>query len=395
MPGRTKLLSVKHKAAAQDWRRIATAAIVLLAGSAAARAADPVSCPVDGSPLTLPPARAWNAGAGSDSDGCLWAIDAEGRRWVVGVDDHVACEACHAVFTADQVARRLTSAQVDAIRAAVAADPSGPDLPSNARRLERAADSRRAALAASPGADAAAIEAEAGALLLRAAWAARADAVLGGADDGYRPRTTAEARARLAALEERVRRGTDQDPGRAHLAAAEADLEGLRAALDHLEGRLPLGADQLPAARARHLLADLERRLLETRAHLAAGTSSEPGLELVLARAWTRFGDPARRERWLDDARTRHGPAIATEVERVRRACAEEARLLARARACFEAAATSPGAAPDERARLLFLAGDTARRTGDLAAARALLERAIAADPHGRLAGAAQALLGS
>jgi hypothetical protein len=373
---------------------IAAGAAVLL-GAAPARPADPVPCPIDGAPLALPAARAWNAGAGSDSDGCVWAIDAEGRRRVVGVDDHVTCGGCGAVFTTDPTEARLTPAQVAAVRAAVAADPQGARVATNARRLERAADTRRAALAALPGATAA-VDAEAGGLLLRAAWAARAEAVLGGADDGYHPRTIAEARERLAALEERVRRGTDQDPGRAHLAAAEADIEGLRAALDLLEGRLPLGADQLPAARARHLLADLERRLLETRAHLAAGTSSEPGLELVLARAWTRFGDPARRDRWLDDARARHGPSIAAEVERVRRACAEEARLLGRARACFEAAAAAASAgAPDERARLWFLAGDAARRTGDAVGARALLERAVAADPQGRLAGAAQALLGS
>lgn len=354
-----------------------------LALAAAARAD---VCPVDGTRLPPSPPRPWNAGAGVDSDGCAWSIAADGRRWVVGLDV-VTCPGCAAVFPAHDHPTSLSPAQVAAARASVV---GGPGDRGAREALERAAALQRAVLEATPDADDEQL-ARLGAVLLRAAWAARAEAVLGGPDGGYRPRSVTAARAQLEALEERVRRGSDQDPATAHLELALADVDGLRGAVDALEGRLT-GVDLVVVARARHLLGDLERRVREARAGAAAGAPSEAGAELMLARGWIRFGDVARRERWLAAARARHGEAISTEVTRVRQACAEEARLLELARACFTEAATR-ARTPAERARLLFLAGDAARRAGDLEQARGLLARAIEAAPQGRLAGVARALV--
>ncbi|MCO5166882.1 MAG: hypothetical protein M9894_11010 [Planctomycetes bacterium] len=354
--------------------RLTCAAVTALTLAASARAAE---CPVDGARLTAPAPRAWNAGAGVDSDGCTWSITAQGRR--VADSDALACPRCGAAFAADgPLPGRLPP---DAAASLLAALAGAAPPESAARRLERAAEVR-AALGAGA--------AEVGALLLRAAWAARAQAAGPGPDGGYRPRTVPQAREQLRVLEERARRGGDQDPAASHLEAAAGDLDLLRRALD---GLLPAvgGPDLIAVVRARQLVGLVERRVLEAQAHLAV-TPSEAGLELVLARAWARFGDPERRERWLEAARARHGEAVAAEAARLRAACAEEARLLAAARARFEQAAARADA-PSERARLLVLAGDAARRVGDAEAARRLLGQAIEADPDGRLADVARALL--
>lgn len=335
-------------------------------------------CPVDGARLAQPAARPWNAGGGVDSDGCAWSITAEGGRRVAD-PGATACGGCGAAFTADApLPARLAATQAAAVRAALA----GVGVPATAAaRLERAAEVQ-AALGAGP--------AEVGALLLRAAWAARGEGGGAGPDGGYRPRSVEQARERLRALEDRARRGGDQDPAAAHLDAASADLEALRRALDGLLARLA-GPDLVAAVRARQLVALVERRVVEAQARLAVAPT-EAGLELVLARGWARFGDPERRDRWLDAAAARHGEAVAPELARLRAAWAEEARLLGQARARFEEAAASAAPAA-ERARLLFLAGDAARRGGAPHDARRLLGQAIDADPEGRAAAAARALL--
>lgn len=347
-----------------------------LAGALPARAD---SCPVDGARLASSPRRAWNAGAGVDSDGCTWSIGADGRRWVVGLDV-VVCPGCAAVFLDGDVPATLTPAQAKAAREASAAQ-----APATLQaRLERAAEVQRA-LHPEP-ADAAAV----GALYLRAAWAARQEAVVGGPDGGYRPRSVSEGRRRLDELEERVRRGGDVDPAAVRLDGAAADLDELRRTLAALEPHAS-GADLVLVARARHLVGAAALGVGEARARLAAGAPLEAGAELVLARGWIRDGDVARRERWLEAALARHGDAVAPEVARVRQACAEEARLLRLARACFEAAAAD--APPAERARLLFLAGDGARRAGDIEDAQRLLALVVELEPGGRLASAARALV--
>ncbi len=360
-----------------------TSGAVLVCGLAVAAPAETTVCPIDGARLPRPSVRPWNAGGGVDSDGCTWSIAADGRRSVVGLD-LIECPGCAAAFPAGDVPRALPPTAIAALRGAL----GGPAPAALVGRHERAAELRRVVLEL--GDLRPADHAQLGTAFLRAAWAARQEAVLGGPDGGYRPRSIPAAREHLEALEERVRRGGDQDPAAAQLELAAADLDGLRRALAGLEQHAR-GPDLMLVARARHLLAAAERRVSEARARLAAGAPSEAGAELVLARGWTRFGDVARRERWLEAALARHGEVIAAEVARTRQACAEEARLLRMARASFEAAA--PGQAAPERARLLFLAGDAARRAGDLDDGRRLLTAAVEADPEGRLAQAARALV--
>jgi hypothetical protein len=377
------------------WFALASLALSLAPLAAPARGQEErlaVTCPLDSTRVAAPEPRAWNSGGGVDSDGCRWSLDATGLPRVVGADDVVLCPGCGLAFEAARGDRPLAPAQAAAARAAVAADQAARGSPATAaRRFERAALAWRAILAASPAAtpDGEDPDEVAGTLLLRAAWSARGEAAGGAGDAGYRPRTLAEARASLGALEERVARG-DEDPVLQDLDGAGTDLEDLRDTLDGLEPALA-PADLPLAARARRLLGDVERRLRAIGGRVAPGGAAAEGLELALARGWARYGDPERRERWLDAALARHGQPVRAEVERVRAACAEEARLLRAASPALEAAAARRSG--DARARLQFLAGDAARRAGAAADARRALTAVVAVDPAGRFVGPARALL--
>ncbi len=351
------------------------AALVALGAAGPARADDqPTACPIDGAGLARPAARPWNAGAGVDSDGCTWALDADGRRRVAELDPVVVCPSCGVAVRVRHLESPLSPAAAGRARQALA--QLRPET--RGRPLERAAAVYGALGPDHP--DAVDPEADRGQLLLAAAWAARAEVALAGVDDGgYRPATVAAARARLAALESRAL-GGDAAP---EVRAFEASERALDAARREVEQRVALTpAERLAAAGLRRTLAAVERSLLELRAAVRTPEAlPDVGLELVLARAWVRYGRPDRREHWLSAARGRFGEQVSGEVERVRRACAEEARLLALARAALLAAAgRTPRARPGERARLAFLAADAGRRCGDPAARDEL--RALSTPPE-------------
>ncbi len=350
------------------------------------------ACPLDGSPLTAPARPPWNAGAGVDSDGCVWSLDPTGARRVVGLDV-VECGSCRGVFDPAELGAGAEPVDVERARAVLRALSDGKG---GARRgedgalelLERAAALARALAPRDPARE--------GMLLLRAAWAARARAVLGGDDGGYRPRSIGEARALLAKAEGRAARGGDDDPALELIASMERGVEAARRDLEAVEVLGAPGPDGVglrwDLAQARARLVGVERDLAALRRRISPPTALPAvGLELVLARAWARFGDPAARDRWLLAAGVRHGARVAAEVERIRDACAVERDLLARARPLLEAAGQA--ARGEDRARLLLLAGDAARRTGDATAARPLLEAAAAADPTSPWAGRARLLL--
>lgn len=333
----------------------------------------PTACPIDGAALARPAARPWNAGAGVDSDGCTWALDADGRRRVAELDPVVVCPSCGVAVRARHLESPLSPVAAGRARQALAALP--PET--RGRPLERAAAAYGALGPDHP--DAIDPEADRGQLLLAAAWASRAEAALAGDDGGYRPATVAAARAHLAALESRAR-GGDAAP---EVRALEASERAIDAARREVEGRVALTpSERLAAAGLRRTLAAVERSLLELRAAVRPPEAlPDVGLELVLARAWVRYGRPASREHWLSAARGRFGEQVSAEVERVRRACAEEARLLGLARGAFlTAAGRTPRARPGERARLAFLAADAARRCGDPAARDEL--RALSTPPE-------------
>lgn len=367
---------------------MAAMALLLLALGPAG-AAGP-ACPVDGTDLAAPPSPPWNAGAGVDSDGCTYAVDAAGQRRVVDGEALVGCPTCGGALRARHLGRRLPDGAARSARAALA--PLGP-LAAEAPRgqlLERAAALYGALGADHP--DGADPDLDAAGLLLRAAWAARGAAVLAGDDQGYRPRTPTAARDALAALEVRARRGSGAAPEVLALEAAERGLEAARVELARLDPSA--ASDRLALARARRALAEAEEGLLALRASVRPPEAiPDVGLELALARASIRWGDPAKRDEWLAAARARFGAQAAAEVERVRQACAEEARLLGAARAAFLRAAPRAPTRP-ERARRLLLAADGLRRREGLEAARAELREVAGLDPDGPAGATARALLG-
>ncbi|MDC3378861.1 hypothetical protein OAX78_01080 [Planctomycetota bacterium] len=356
------------------------------------------SCPVDRERSVVPAAQPWNTGGGVDSDDCRYAVEADGQRRVLGLDDVVECSRCHAAFRRDHLELTLSVAEKDAIRAAVGDDLVTSDLP-GVRRLELAAATYGALTTLPENASPQAIRAV---LLLQSAWAARAEAVLRGPDAGYRPQTLAQAWTLLQELDVRAAAepGVEGGPADALL----VDLERARAALGKIDG-VPLAARfalehvhlELMRAERRAMWLRDERSRTEREQANEAGALHRGDLLLAVACAWERWGDPVRRDHWLDAVEVFAGEGAAAErlqreVVRIRRSCAEERRLLGVARESLLNVADA-AAGPPERARLLYLAGDAARRRGELELARADLHAAAAAFPPGEAAARAEALL--
>jgi len=366
---------VEVLAAGRLARLAAALAVLLAAGAARAQGPATSSCPVDATRLELPPARPWNTGGGEDPDGCRYAVAADGGRRVVGLDAVVACPRCGVALPVADLGVELTAAERARLEAIPAAVPQSP-WPA-VRRHEVAAAVYEALGPERLGADPAA-RAE---LLLRAAWAARGAAVLAGPDHGYRPRTPAEARRRLAELERRLGRSGGRRP---LLEQVLDEVEAIRRVIDAVPSSAPTTDLALERLRAR--MAALEQDLLVLRseaAEPAPGAADDPAeLHLAVARAAMRFGDPARRERWLEEARARFGEPLEPQLDPIRRAAREEARLLGRAEEALLAAAERVGD-PSERSRLLFLAGEAARRVGRDEDARSRYEAARSAAPDG------------
>lgn len=359
---------------------------LLIAAAIAARAQEvPAHCPVDGASLSVPPGGAWNAAGGVDSDGCTYAVDAGGRWRIPTLEEVVACARCGGAWRVQDLGLRLTQAEGDAVRGALAAAQSGFSWHPVAARHERAAASYAAL-----GSDRRPAPHLAAEMLLRAAWAVRGEAVLGDAPDGsYRPRDPAEARAGLSEL--RARQG--QGGRRSRIEAMQLALERTR---EELQACAPAGPTAaLARQRARQALEQLEQELCALRSDLAPeAPEPERDLLVALARAASRLGDPVERDRWLSVARSRLGERVAQRLAALERAWTEESRLLALAggELLRGAEATSD---PREQARLLYLAGDCARRRGEPEKAwREPFERARKLDPDGRTGRWAGLLLG-
>lgn len=351
----------------------------------------PARCPLDGASVNLPGGGVWNTAGGEDSDGCLWAVEAR-QRWRIPIlDEVVECGRCGGAWRVSDLGLTLTAPEREAIQAGLSAVGPLSSLPLAARH-QRAAVCYRALAGRLPGLD--------GEMLLRAAWAARSGAVLQeDPEPAYRPRDPREALAQMAQLETRLAQGGR--PSR-----IETMLGLVEQARSELETCGP-GAppDEIARERAQQALQRMEQELCALRAELppeAAERSAQRvqgDLQLTLARACLRLGDPRRRERWLDLAALRLGARGATRVEALRRLCAEEARLLTLAAPLLRAAATGAEGHPApqdprEQARLLYLAGDCARRCGEDEQARQDLERVRVLDPAGRPARWAAVLLG-
>ncbi|MBX3469447.1 MAG: hypothetical protein KF878_21440 [Planctomycetes bacterium] len=104
-----------------------------------------------------------------------------------------------------------------------------------------------------------------------------------------------------------------------------------------------------------------------------------------------RFGDPERRDRWLDAAAARHGEAVAPELARCALPGPRRSACSARPRARFGGGGGEPRRPRSARASCSWRATPQPRRRPPRA--RRLLGQTIDADPDGRAAAAARALL--
>ena len=346
--------------------------LVLTLALTAARGGE-TPCPLCESPVVTA-ARPWNFAGGIDSDGCGYALDERGERRVVGLGRVGECSRCGLAFEPGAPLVRQGLAEA---------------LPAERKRLglvrgqasEVGARHELAAWAATrggpaPGEPPAEHQARAARLWLRAAWAARAEVVLTHTRD-YAPTTVEGARAALRLLLQRAARDPHELPEVRRLDDALAGLERGRVQLGET-----LGESSGPAARLRLLrrlqaLDRLERDLLRRKADsLRQAREREPlrpaELRRALFAAWVRYGRRARWERELSALEP--GPR-----ERARAALALEAARLARAAAAARAAAKLE---PERQrqAALWFVAGDAARRRGELEQARADFARAAQGD---------------
>jgi hypothetical protein len=341
--------------------RIGVALTTLLALATASGQTKP--CPIDGMRLPVPAPKPWNDAGGTDSDGCRWSIDTDGRWTVAGLDAVVACPKCHAAFLSDDLPFPLTKAQIEQVLQAVASVPPG-SAEDPARRFRLAAATYDALGGARLGAAPVEPDAFLGELLLRGAWAARATAVLPDFDAAYRPRDLPQALAALEGLEARLRQGARERGG---LDPLLLEVERLRSLTDMVD-RLPGPAAASLSDRLTEALILLEQELYALREDLPDQQTARGSAEdryVALVRACLRYGDPTRRRAWAESARARFGEVVEPRLQTLAAACAREAELLELAEARFARAAEAPGLAPARVAALLFLAGDCARRRGD------------------------------
>lgn len=345
------------------------------------------------------PSVPWNLGGGVDSDGCAYALDAEGKLRVLGLDVVDECLTCGGAFLVRPLGGVRpgggSSLPKDEVRALAAGFRQERGLAGQARlsaaaRLELAA---RCYERFGPRLGVAAPEREAlvGRLLLRAAWAARGEAVLAGPDAGFRPRSLAEVDEQLAALDARH----DADAASApEVRAIERSLSDLGRVRATLEAGL---AEAAPAERFRRLGAQLSLDRLEVELYarkegrLAELARQQPldrqQLSEARVRAWIRAGERRRWRRALEGAQEPSAQVAA-------RACAEEQRLLGLAQG-FLRRAGEQSADLSRSALLLFLAGDAARRLGQESVSRALYAKVLSLAHDDEVGRRAAHLLGS
>jgi hypothetical protein len=356
---------------------------LVLLGLVALAGATEVSCPQCQVPVPAP-VRPWNVAGGVDSDGCTYAVDSEGTWRVVGLDQVVDCARCGLAFDRGRVPAVPPGfqAQLDAERKRRGLP--GGRLPARARHELAAWVHKSLGV---PGLSPTAQRALVGELLLRAAWAARGEA-LGDADaGGYRPRDLREARKQLDGLEVRARFDPHQEPEVQRLDGLLVGLEGSRL---RLEARL---STEPPAGRFRLLrehmaLGELERQLLARKAvALRAASARErltpAALRRALWAAWLRGGHPTR---W----RAALARAQGADARSFAQAAANEQRLLKAAAVELRAAAATAGT--QLKARLLFLVGECARRRGEADAARQAFADAMRLAPGDAVVGRAKLL---
>jgi hypothetical protein len=351
-------------------------------------------------------AEPWNLGGGVDSDGCRYAVDQSGRRRVPVDRSIVTCSTCNAGFPKELSTLTLTAAERVRVRAIATNVGRSPG-----RRWGVAAATLRLLGLTRLGREGN-LETRVGEMFLRGAWEARARAVKGKLTGGYAPMNLKEADEQVAILDRRVRQDPRRRPDVVNLECLLTELEAARASLD--EGLLA-GLDAIHSAvsgidpsrreEAQQSLLQSRRSLLQSRSRFArlerqllvqklalldeeGGREdlSVPQLRRALTTALIRSGSPARWRVHLDKL----GP----EADVMRAACAEEAGLLESAKASFLQAAEDPQTGDAERARLLYLAGDAARRRGEDAEAQRLFADVIGLAPESEVGRRAALLRG-
>ena len=326
-------------------------------------------CPLCEAPVVTA-ARPWNFAGGIDSDGCGYALDQRGALRVVGLSAVRECSRCGLAFEPGQPLVRA------GLREALPAERKRLGLregqPSEVGALHELAAWAAAKGGPAPGETKAAHLGRVARLWLRAAWAARAEAVLPYARD-YAPTSVERARQALASLQRRAARDPHELPAVRRIDDSLAGLGRGRVQLSE-----SLSQSEQPGARLRLLrrlrtLDRLERDLFERKAEaLRRAAEEEPLRPEELRRAtfaaWVRYGRRARWEQGLAEL----APAVR---ERVQAALRREERRLGRA---AEAARAAAQAQPERglQAAWWFVAGDAARRRGELDAARKDFARA-------------------
>jgi len=341
-------------------------------------------CPLCETPVVTS-ARPWNFAGGIDSDGCGYALDQRGALRVVGLLAVRECSRCGLAFEPGQP---LVTA---GLAKSLAAERKRLGLEAG-RESEVGARHELAAWAAerggpAPGEGRGAYLQRVARLWLRAAWAARGRVVVAEGQD-YAPTSVEGARAALARLQERVARDPHALPEVRRLDDSLAGLERGRVQLTETLAQASAPATRLRLLRRLRTLDRLERDLLERKGDaLRRAQQREPlrprALRRALLSAWVRYGRRARWEEGLAGLAPR-------EREPVRAALALEARRLGKAAEAARAAAKLEPVR-QRQAALWFVAGDAARRRGELDLARRDFTRAGQADAE--LGQRAQALL--
>lgn len=381
-------------------RRAAPLALAAFAALALGRGTSPraladekATCPSCGAGFSYGTLASWNQGGGIDTDGCRFAVGTGGRLYVPELHELVACTSsrCQAAFFRAHLDPARHLARVPVLDAPAVRDLGDAATLAPASVTVARAIATYAAYGQKPFGIADDPQAFEGKLWLRAAWAVREAAV--SEDDVARlpylfaPRSPELANLELSNFERQfqARLSAAATP----VDAALAGLDDAREALAPLEPHDPdTPSRALLYGRAVASIDEVERTLLDLRTGLrekseAGGDMPPRELALALARAALREGSAPVRDRWIERATIgRDVPeAVREAADRLRSLARAESRLLVRALGCLAPAADH--ASGERRRELLVLAADSARRSGDVARARALVETALAGSKGG------------
>jgi hypothetical protein len=372
------------------------ALLALLAAAVHAQGDAPryLVCPLDGQTLECYAGNASNEAGGRDSDGCRWAVAADGRLEVLELREILACPRCGmALYRAhlEAAAKLGRSAAEAAISSGILA--AGPIDPGRLETVVAHAVATYRALGLAPLGIKDDPDAFEGKLWVRAAWAARMrlvrdDEAASAPPIVSAPRTADEAQRRVEVDLDAIYRtgGATKSETAAYFEDALGSLDQVRSTLDPLDREKEgppsrrLAFEQTRSARGtggrppRHHPAPAPPPGPPTLLLLRASLRTDKGLDLTgrqmrelalaIGRAAHRSGDAPRREQWLDEAtKPPAGPEWTDAAQRTRDCVKVEEKYLALAAAALEkGAARCQG---ERRAGLLALAADMVRRLID------------------------------